>query len=117
MLDMGIYQQLEYLGRAQFKQTTDPEERFKAFARDMRLILTIQASMLNFSEWKCVPDPDSPDRYRIEVRGIEGVADGVFIASAGLINELAQRSREKAAAWVYERPEPDLFLFRMTGTV
>lgn len=115
---LGIYQQLEYLGRTQAARESDPEARFAAFAKDMRLLLTLHSAMLNFGEWRCVVDPDHRDRYRVEIAAIAGVPDGVFLAASGMFSALSRMSRGKRAfGWVYERVRPDFALMRMTGPV
>jgi hypothetical protein len=114
----GIYQQLEYLGRTSAARESDPEARFKAFAKDMRLLMTLHAAMLNFGEWKCLVDPDHPDRYRVEISQIEGVPDGIFMAAAGMFSALSRMSRGQGAfSWIYQRARPDLAIIRMTGPV
>jgi hypothetical protein len=116
LIGMGIYQQMDYLGRTASKGLADREKRFKAFQTDMKLLLTLHASMLNFGEWRCVVDPDRADRYRVEISGIEGIPDSLFIAAAGLFTRLS-RVNERPFSWRYERPAPDLALMRMTAPV
>jgi hypothetical protein len=114
----GIYQQLEYLGRMAESREPDPELRFKSFAKDMRLLMTLHAAMLNFGEWQCVVDPDAPDRYRVEIAGIGGIPDGIFEAAAGMFSALGRLSRgDGSSKWIYDRVSPDLALMRMTGPV
>jgi hypothetical protein len=118
LIEMGIYSQLEYLGRTRTSRARDPEARFEAFAKDMKRLMSLHASMLNFGEWSSVVDPDLGDRYRVEIRGVAGIPDGIFRAAAGFFSELAsQRSRQSSRLWLYERPEPDLVLFRMAQPV
>jgi hypothetical protein len=50
----GIYHQMDYLGRTMVSGEIDPTARFNAFAKDMRLLLTIHASMLNFGDWTAI---------------------------------------------------------------
>jgi hypothetical protein len=112
LIEMGIYQQLDYLGRTEASRERDPAARFRAFGRDMKLLLTLQASMMNFGDWKCVPDPDHPRRYRVELRGVEGVPDGIFVAASGMFTVLAEQSRG-SVSWSFERVSPDFVLIRM----
>jgi hypothetical protein len=114
MADAGIYQQLDYIGRTQARRESVPEARFKALAKDLRLLLSVHSAMLNFGEWKTVVDPDHGDRYRVEIRGVAGIPDGIFVATAGMFNgisELASASNQRT--WRYERAEPDLAVIRM----
>ena len=112
LIGMGIYQQLDYLGRTESRHHTDPDARFQAFGRDMKLLMTLHKSMLNFGEWKCVPDPEHPARYRVEISGIADVPDGIFIAAAGTFTGFGEESRGETT-WLFERPNPDLVLIRM----
>lgn len=116
MAESGIYQQFDYLGRTKSRGEKDPQARFQALAKDMRLLLSLQAAVLNFGEWKTVVDPDNNDRYRVEIRGIAGIPDGIFLAAAGTFNEMSLLARSKnALRWEYERILPDLAVIRMTG--
>ena len=114
----GIYQQLEYLGRTTAAREADAEARFKAFAKDMRLLMTLQAAMLNFGQWQCMPDPAASDRYRVEIAGIAGIPDGIFEAAAGMFSGLSRMSRgPKASTWIYDRVSSDRAHMRMSGPV
>lgn len=117
LTDKGIYQQLEYLGRTATSRETEPAARFKAFAKDMRLLMSLHSAMLDFGEWACVVDPDRPDRYRVEISGIEGVPDGIFMAAAGLFSALGRMSGGAATSWFFDRAGPDLALIRMTSAI
>jgi hypothetical protein len=114
----GIYHQMDYLGRTMARGEIDPAARFNAFAKDMRLLLTIHASMLNFGDWRCVVDPDRGDRYRVEVRGIAGVPDGLFLAAVGMFDGMSEISRSQSFRfWEFERIGPDFAVFRMTRPI
>jgi len=116
LADSGIYQQFDYLGRTKASGQTDPQARFQAFGKDIRLLLSLQAAMLNFGEWKTVVDPEHGDRYCIEIHGIDGIPDGIFMATAGIVNEMSVMARSKNShGWEYERVRPDLAVVRMTG--
>jgi hypothetical protein len=118
LLDAGIYHQMDYLGRTMVRGEIDPTARFNAFAKDMRLLLTIHASMLNFGDWSCVVDPDHGDRYRVEIRGVAGIPDGLFFAAAGMFSGMSEVSRAKSSRyWEFERINPDFVVLRMTGPV
>lgn len=114
MADAGIYQQLDYIGRTQARGETDREARFKALAKDLRLLLSVHAAMLNFGDWKTVVDPDHGDRYRVEISGIDGIPDGILMATAGMFNGLSEISNSKSGQrWEFERLGPDLAVIRM----
>jgi hypothetical protein len=118
LMEAGIYHQMDYLGRTMARNEIDPTARFNAFAKDMRLLLSLHASMLNFGDWRCVVDPDRGDRYRVEVRGIAGISDGIFLAAAGMFNGMSEISRSTSTHyWEFERVGPDFAVFRMTRPV
>jgi len=118
LLEAGIYHQMDYLGRTMVSGEVDPTARFNAFAKDMRLLLTIHASMLNFGDWRCVVDPDHEDRYRVEIRGVAGIPDGLFVAAAGMFSGMSEVSRAKSTRyWEFDRINPDFVVLRMTGPV
>jgi hypothetical protein len=118
LVEAGIYHQMDYLGRTMAGGEIDPAARFNAFAKDMRLLLSIHASMLNFGDWRCVVDPEHGDRYRVEIRGVSGIPDGLFHAAAGMFNGMSEISRAKSTRyWELERIGPDFVVLRMTGPV
>jgi hypothetical protein len=118
LMEAGIYHQMDYLGRTMASSEIDSTARFNAFAKDMRLLLTIQASLLNLGDWSCVVDPDQEDRYRIEIRGITGIPDGIFLAADGMFNEMSVISRSKRTRfWEFERIAPDFAVLRMKHPV
>ena len=118
LMEAGIYHQMDYLGRTMVRGEIDPAARFNAFAKDMRLLLSIHASMLNFGDWRCVVDPDRGDRYRVEIRQIAGIPDGIFLAAAGMFNGMSEISRStRTRHWEFDRVDPDFVILRMTGPV
>lgn len=112
LMEAGLYQQMEYAGRSQLAHETDPEARFKAYGRDLRLFVTLSASLLNFSSWSVTPDPDHADRYRIEVRDAAAFPDVLGWGCEGLIDSMAT-AQGLPGLWRWERAAPDLVVFRM----
>lgn len=112
LIEAGLYQQMEYLGRSRVKQTMDPKARFEAYGRDLKLLVTLSQSLLNFSTWKVVPDPDHGDRYRIEVRDAADFPDVLGWSSEGLIDAMAAE-HGLSGLWRWERIAPDFVVFRM----
>lgn len=112
LLQGGLYQQLEYLNRTQVGRATDPKARYEAFGRDLRLLTTISASILSFSKWASMPDPDHRDRYRIEVSEAAVFPDGLVWTSQGFVNRMATEHGEPDL-WRGERARPDLVVYRM----
>jgi len=114
MADAGIYQQLDYIGRTLTSGLKDREARFKALAKDLRLLLSVHSAMLNFGDWKTVVDPEHGDRYRVEISGVTGIPDGILMATAGMFNGLSEMARFDAkTTWEFERVSADVAVIRM----
>jgi len=112
LMDAGLYAQLEYLSRTEASAETDPRARFAAFGRDLRLLSSLSASILNFSRWNAKPDPDQELRYRIEVSEASAMPESLCWRSDGFVNGMASAHAE-TDLWGWERPRPDFVLFRM----
>ena len=112
LIEGGLYQQLEYLGRSRVKSAIDAKARFEAYGRDLKLLVTLSQSLLNFSTWKVAPDPEHADRYRIEVRDAADFPDVLGWASQGLIDAMAA-VHGMSGIWRWERVAPDFIVFRM----
>ena len=116
LLQAGLYQQLGYLKRTQLEQENDPRGRFLAFGRDLRLLTTLSASILNFAHWESKPDPERDDRYVIEVTDAQDFPDVLCWTSDGFINQMATRHGEPYL-WRWDRDRHDLIVFRMVRAV
>ncbi len=116
LIHAGVYQQLEYLNRLQVAKAQDPEERFLAFGRDLRLLTTLSASVYNFMRWEPRPDPDHPGRHRIDV--IEaGPLPTIFDPHIeGFVNRMTVQGGEPDL-WRARRARPDHLLFEMTRSL
>jgi hypothetical protein len=116
LIAAGLYQQLEYLGRSQVNRELDPKARFEAYGRDLKLLVTLSASLMNFARWSVVRDPVHEDRYRIEVHDASDIPDVLGWATEGIIDAMAS-SHGYAGLWRYERLAPDFIVFRMLRPV
>ncbi len=116
LIEAGLYQQLEYLGRSQVKRAMDPKARFEAYGRDLRLFASLSQSLINFSTWTVVPDPDHGDRYRVEVRDAADFPDVLGWASQGFIDAMAE-VHGLSGLWSWERVAPDFIVFRMLRAI
>ena len=116
LLEAGLYAQLEYLQRAEVAKFSDPQARFEAFGRDLRLLSTLSGSIFNFTRWTPVPDPEREGRYRIEVSEARDFPDVICWRSDGFVNEMASRHGDRDL-WSWERSAPDLVVFRMTRAI
>jgi hypothetical protein len=116
LIEMGLYSQMEYLQRTQVVRYDDPVERFEAFGRDLRRLNTLSASILSFTKWNAVPDPEVPGRYRIEVSEAADMPESLAWRTDGFVNEMAavHASRD---LWAWRRERPDLIVYRMTRDI
>ena len=116
LIEGGLYQQMEYLGRSRVRRAMDPKARFEAYGKDLKLLVTLSQSLLNFSTWTVVPDPDHGDRYRIEVRDAADFPDVLGWASEGVIDAMAE-VHGLSGLWRWERIAPDFVVYRMLRPV
>jgi hypothetical protein len=117
LLEAGLYTQLEYLQRTEAARAESPRERFAAFGRDLRILTTMSASILNFSKWGARPDPEIEGRYVIEVTEARDFPEVLCWTSDGLVNEMAAQHREGGDLWRWKREAPDRIVFRMNTDV
>jgi len=116
LLYSGIYQQFEYLKRTQMEKTFDARERYLAFGRDLRLIVTLSSSILNFARQRVTPDPDHSDRWLLETSEAAAYPEVLCWTSQGFFNRMAQE-HGCPELWRWERPREDLIHFRMRYAV
>ncbi|HBZ70319.1 MAG TPA: hypothetical protein DEP35_11540 [Deltaproteobacteria bacterium] len=107
---------MEYLNRMQAGKVADPKERFLAYGRDLRLLTSLSANLVNFSRWEAQPDPECPDRYRIEISEATDYPEVLLWQTDGLINRMATQHGEPNL-WRWERVRPDRIVFRMTRSL
>lgn len=113
LIEAGLYQQMEYASRAQVKGEVTPEKRFAAYGHDLRLFVTLSRSLLNFTKWSTIPDPDHGDRYWILVEEAADYPDALVWATEGLIESMAS-THGLSNLWSHERVQPDRIVFRMS---
>ena len=116
LMDGGLYQQMEYARRAQLPVATSPQERFDAFGRDMKLLITLSGSILNFSHWAVSADPDNAGRYLMEITEAEAYPEPLIYSTEGLIDSLVTAMGEPGL-WTWTRPTPDYIRFHMTRSL
>jgi hypothetical protein len=112
LLEAGLYGQLEYLHRAQVSRHTEQRARFEAFGRDLRLLTSLSASILNFSRWSSRPDPQNEYRCLIDVTDCAAMPESLCWRSDGFINGMAS-VHGSADLWSWTRPAPDHVVFHM----
>jgi hypothetical protein len=112
LLEAGLYAQLEYLSRVEVLRTQDGPARAAAFGRDLRILNTMSASILNFSKWGHRPDPDHAGRWFIEITEARDFPEVLAWRSDGFVNEMAARHGGEDL-WTWSRVAPDHIRFRM----
>ncbi|MFQ5504868.1 MAG: hypothetical protein ACE5F1_08740 [Planctomycetota bacterium] len=114
LIELGFYQQMEYLEHLEVSNAMDREERLRAWGRDLRRIVTLSGSLINFGEWQAVLDPDQPDRYRIEIHGITGVPEPFWHAAGGFLCEMMSRACKDwpERFFTFERIDADRVVYR-----
>ncbi len=112
LLEKGLYQQLDYLNRTQVASAREPEERFLAFGRDLKLLVSLHHAIMNFGRQEVRPDPDHADRYMIELHEADCCPESLCWTTTGFMNRMS-REHGKGDLWTWERIRPDLVVFRM----
>ncbi len=114
LIELGFYHQMEYLTRLQVSKTMDREKKLRAWGRDLRRLVTLSGSLINFGEWRAVLDPDQPDRYRIEICGVTGVPEPFWHAAEGFLCEMMSRARDDwpERFFIFQRIDADRVVYR-----
>jgi hypothetical protein len=116
LLQKGLYQQMEYLKRLQLGKATDAKGRYEAFGRDLRLLVTITPSILNFGHQEVKGDPEHADRYMLETSDATAYPEVLCWTTQGFNNRMAA-AHDSPDLWCWERPRLDLVRFRMTRSL
>jgi len=116
LLQKGLYQQMEYLKRLQLGKATDAKGRYEAFGRDLRLLVTITPSILNFGHQQVKSDPEHGDRYMLETSDATAYPEVLCWTTQGFNNRMAA-AHDSPDLWRWERPRLDLVRFRMTRSL
>jgi len=112
LLEGGLYAQLEYLQRTQVSKQTEQRSRFEAFGRDLRLLTSLSASILNFSRWSACPDRANEYHYLIDVTEAAAMPESLCWRSDGFVNGMAA-VHGGPDLWSWTRPAQDHVVFRM----
>ena len=116
LIRSGTYQQMDYLRRTQLNTKSSAHERFVAFGRDLRLLITVAGSILNFAPSELKKDLDHELRYIIQHADAEYFPEVVCWTTQGLCNRMAEE-HGNPDLWFWERPRRDLVWFRMNRSV
>ena len=112
LLEGGLYAQLEYLQRTQVSKQSEQRSRFEAFGRDLRLLSSLSASILNFTRWSARPDSAKANRYLIDVTEAAAMPDSLCWRSDGFINGMAA-VHGGPDLWNWTRPAQNHVVFHM----
>ena len=115
LMQAGLYQQMEYLKRTEVAQQSNAQARFLAFGRDLRLLTSLHASILNFAQQTARIDPDRPDQYVIEFTDATPMPEALCWTTDGFVNRMAS-GHGRGDLWRWERPSTDRVLYRMLRT-
>ena len=113
LLEGGLYAQLEYVTRMKVGTLREPVERFSAFGRDLKLLVTISSSIMNFSKWTSRPDAEHELRYRIDVGEAADFPEVLGWTSLGFVNCMARAGGGGEDVWRWERVDGESLAFRM----
>lgn len=109
----GLYSQVEYVQRTEVARVQSPSERFAAFGRDLRILITMGAQIVNFSKWTGHPDPDHPQRYLVEMTEARDYPDECCWTTEGFMNEMTNQYEGAGDVWRWQRTAPDRVVYRM----
>ena len=112
LIRAGFYQQMEYLRRTQHSRHDDRAERFQAFGRDLRLLGTLTASIMNFADTSVQRDPDRADRWMLVYDCSAPFPDVLCWTTQGFCNRMAEE-HGNPDLWRWVRQRPDLVQLRM----
>jgi len=116
LLQKGFYQQMEYLKRMEFGKEPDAWVRSQAFGRDLRLLISLGPSILNFGHQQVKQDPDYPDRFILEISDASAYPEVLCWTTQGFNNRMAA-VHDTPDLWRWERPRFDLVRYRMTRSL
>lgn len=116
LLKGGIYQQFDYLRRTEVSKHSDAETRFHAFGSDLRLLVSLHGTLLNFSRVGVKVDPERNDRYVIEHSEATGYPEVLCWTTQGFFNRMAVEHGAEDL-WYWQRPSPDLVRYRMNRSI
>jgi hypothetical protein len=112
LIRAGFYQQMEYLRRTQVSSRESAAERFEAFGRDLRLLATLTASIMNFATARVELDAEHADRWMIVYECTAPFPEVLCWTTQGFCNRMAEE-HGAPELWRWERRRADLVLLRM----
>lgn len=116
LMEAGLYQQMEYVKRIGVQRASSPEGRCAAYGRDLRLMVSLSRSLLNFTRWTVSADPKHADRHLIIVDEAEAYPETLAWGTQGLIESMASIHGHEDL-WRHRRTAPDRVEFYMTRSL
>jgi hypothetical protein len=116
LIQKGLYQQMEYLKRMALGNETDPRFRYQAFGRDLRRLVSLCPSILNFGQVEVREDPAYPDRYMLEASDGRAFPEVLCWSMQGFYNRMAA-AHDSPDLWRLDHSRPGLVRHRMTRPV
>jgi len=112
LADAGIYQQLRFV-----QKIAGDVHSMDLYMSDMRLILSLQAALVNVGRWAAEIDPDHHDRVMVVARETESVPACLMKAMEGFFTGIAGRAHTSGIRWRAERPSRGEIRFRMDRNI
>jgi hypothetical protein len=104
LFDQGLYEQLRY---ASGKDSSGTRLQIRSAGR---LIVTLAPAMFNFTRWSFHVDPDTAQRFTIEVKDARELPEVLRYASAGFCHAVAEAACKAKLSIRHERVRPDQIL-------
>ncbi len=110
--DMGVYQQVEYVGRINEARRNTPN-RLVELQRQLRLIVTLARSIYNFGAWEVEV---AGDLLRVVVTDARALPNIAIPTIVGFMNQMGEFSDSPTPVhWEGERVSPNRVAFTMSS--
>ena len=117
LLRKGIYPQLEHLKRMAVGTETDPHVRYQAFGRDLRRLISLRPSILNFGQLQVQDDHEHADRYVLEISDGKEFPEVLCWSMQGFYNQMAAVHDSPDLWRLDSHPRENFVRYRMTRPV
>jgi hypothetical protein len=112
MIRAAVYPEFEFLRRLESSGRATAPERFVAFGRDLRQLITVHETMLDFAPNQVIRDPEHADRYVIEHVDAAAYPEVLCWTTQGFCNRMAEE-HGAPELWYWQRPSRELVWYRM----
>jgi hypothetical protein len=104
LFDQGLYEQLRY---ASEKSESGTHLQIRSAGR---LIVTLAPAMFNFTRWSFHVDPDTTQRFTIQVKDARELPEVLRYSSAGFCHAVSEAACKAKLSIRHERVRPDEIL-------